>query len=144
MLLPCCLVALLFTGIVLSVPIASYDSFITPCLALRSPAMTKDIEESSLETPALAFRIFFVLHLLLFSLFSIVLGIFSLKTSLIPRLAGIFIALGAPIFWLGALVFSGNAASGNAVPALGAMLYGLGFMRLGWALSKEKRMAAAA
>jgi hypothetical protein len=51
--------------------------------------------------------------------------------------------------WLGALVFSQNAVFGNALTAAGRALSqalpdGLGSMRLGWALRKEKRVAAAA
>jgi hypothetical protein len=132
---------LAFLGTALSLPIAVWDSFIVPYLAVHAPDMIKQIEELSLETPVLAFRIIFFIAVITFSLGFMLIGLSILRSPRqvpkqsprVPRLAGGLLSIGAPLFWIGAIGFS-QSSLGNSVTMLGAVLFGVGLEWLGYVL----------
>jgi len=127
---------LAFLGTILSLPIATWDSFVVPYLARHAPDFITQIEEVSLELPVLVFRIIFFLTVLLFSLGFLLSGLTLIPERLVPMPVGICLAVGAPLFWVGALVFS-KGALGNLVTEAGALLFGVGLAGLGYKLIKH-------
>lgn len=121
---------LAFIGTVLSLPIAVWDSFVVPYLAKHAPDFIAQIEEISMETSVLVFRIVFFLTLLAFSLGFVLYGIAAIRLLSIPMLGGICLAVGAPTFWVGALFFS-QGSLGNLVTEIGAVLFAIGLVSLG-------------
>ncbi|WP_051050563.1 hypothetical protein [Pseudanabaena sp. PCC 6802] len=121
---------LAFLGTVLSLPIAVWDSFVVPYLAKHAPDFIAQIEEISMETPVLVFRIVFFLTVLAFSLGFVLYGIAAVRLLSMPMLGGICLAVGAPTFWAGALFFS-QGALGNLVTEMGAVLFAIGLVSLG-------------
>ena len=95
-----------FIGTVLSLPIAVWDSFVIPYLAKHAPDFISQIEEISVETPVLVFRIIVFLTVFIFSLGFFLCGISLVRTRMAPRVAGVCLAVGAPLFWIGALFVS--------------------------------------
>lgn len=122
---------LAFLGLVLSLPIAVWDSFVVPELAVHAPGLIELIEEGSMEAPALVFRGLVFLGIFVFSVGFGVLGVTGWRSGLWSGLTGLGLAIGAPLFWLGALVVS-QGPMGNGVTELGAVLFGVGMGRLGW------------
>lgn len=119
-----------FMGTVLSLPIAVWDSFVIPYLARHAPDFIVQIEEVSTETSVLVFRIIVFVTILLFSVGFILFGITSMGLYRAPKLVGIGISLGAPLFWIGAFVVS-KGAMGNRLTEIGAFLFGGGLLLLG-------------
>ncbi|HBB31618.1 MAG TPA: hypothetical protein DDZ80_15900 [Cyanobacteria bacterium UBA8803] len=70
------------------------------------------------------------LTIFIFSLGFILLGIALVLLRLLNLLSGICLALGAPLFWIGAL-FVSQEPMGNVVTEIGATLFGLGLILLG-------------
>jgi Na+/phosphate symporter len=66
----------------------------------------------------------------LFSLGFILYGIAIVQAQVAPLIAGVCLALGAPLFWMGALFVSKGPLS-NQVTEIGAVLFGLGLVMLG-------------
>ncbi|MBW4522760.1 MAG: hypothetical protein KME16_24230 [Scytolyngbya sp. HA4215-MV1] len=119
-----------FLGTVLSLPIAVWDSFVIPYLAKHAPDFILQIEEVSMETPVLIFRIIVFLTILIFSLGFLLYGISVMQMRIAPKMAGAGLAVGAPLFWIGALFFS-KGMLGNLITEIGAVLFGLGLLILG-------------
>jgi hypothetical protein len=119
-----------FLGSVLSLPIAVWDSFIVPYLASHAPDFILQIEEISTETPVLVFRIIFFLTVIAFSIGFIIYSISLVRLQLLPIVAGVCLALGAPLFWVGAIFISKTSLS-NIVTEMGAVLFGIGLVVLG-------------
>jgi hypothetical protein len=117
-----------FLGTALSLPIAAWDAFIVPYLAVHSPEMITQVEETSMELPVLTFRLIVYLTVAIFSLGFVLLGIAAIRSRIMPRTAGLMVLIGAPLFWLGAIIFS-QGSTGNAVTICGAVLFGIG---IGW------------
>lgn len=117
-------------GTVLSLPIAVWDSFIVPYLAVHAPDFISQIEEVSVETPVLVFRVIVFLTIFIFSLGFMVFGTELIRLRQLNQIAGICLALGAPLFWIGAL-FVSQGAIGNVVTEIGATLFGLGLILFG-------------
>ncbi len=117
-------------GSILSLPISAWDSFIVPYLAKHTPDFIAQIEEISIETPVLVFRIIVFLTIFIFSLGFILFGITAVRLHWLPKFAGVCISLGAPLFWIGAL-FVSKGSIGNAVTIAGALLFGIGLVILG-------------
>lgn len=121
---------LAFLGTILSLPIAVWDSFVVPYLARHAPDFIAQIEEISAETPVLVFRIIFFLTVLIFSLGFSLYGIAIIRTHIAPKIVGVCLAIGAPLFWLGAL-FVSKSSSGNLITTIGALLFGIGLVIFG-------------
>jgi len=119
-----------FIGTVLSLPIAVWDSFVIPYLAKHAPDFIPQIEEISTETPVLVFRIIVFLTVFIFSLGFILYGISLGKRSIAPIAVSVCLAVGAPLFWIGAL-FVSKGSMGNLVTEIGAFLFGVGLVILG-------------
>lgn len=133
-----------FLGTALSLPIAVWDSFIVPYLAVHAPKMIEQIEESSLETSVLTFRIVFFLTVITFSLGFMLLGISLMRMHLLLRVAGGLLMIGAPLFWIGAIAFS-KGSLGNVVTIIGAVFFGTGLVLLGYCLwSKVEKLVTTA
>ncbi|CAN1212181.1 hypothetical protein TUMEXPCC7403_18385 [Tumidithrix helvetica PCC 7403] len=122
-----------FLGTVLSLPIATWDAFAIPYLAKHAPDFILEIEENSMETSILVYRAIVFLTIFLFSLGFMLYGAAIAKSSQLLKFAGICLALGAPIFWIGAL-FVSKGSMGNIVTEIGALLFGLGLTVLGQSL----------
>jgi hypothetical protein len=121
---------LAFLGTVLSLPIAVWDSFIIPYLAKHSPDFILQIEEISTETPVLVFRIIVFLTVFIFSLGFLLYGISLVQTRIAPMVVGVCLAIGAPLFWIGAL-FVSKGSMGNLITEIGAFLFGVGLVIFG-------------
>jgi hypothetical protein len=119
-----------FAGVALSLPIAVWDAFIVPYLACHAPTMILDIEEISPEASVVVFRGIFFLTVLLFSVGFMLFGMAGGQSRFFSGLAGTCLAVGAPLFWIGAIVVS-KTALGNTVTILGAVLFGLGLIQVG-------------
>jgi hypothetical protein len=119
-----------FIGTVLSLPIAVWDSFIIPYLAKHAPDFISQIEEISTETPVLVFRIIVFLTVFIFSLGFLLYGISLIQTRIAPMVVGICLAMGAPLFWIGAL-FVSQGSMGNLITEIGAFLFGIGLVIFG-------------
>lgn len=119
-----------FIGTVLSLPIAVWDSFIVPFLAVHAPDLILQIEEVSVETPVLIFRTIVFLTVFIFSGGFVVFGISLIRLWFLNQVSGACFILGAPLFWIGALFFS-KGSMGNTVTEVGATLFGLGLILLG-------------
>ena len=85
-----------------------------------------------MELPVVAFRLIFFLTVITFSLGFVLLGIAAIRSRVMPRAAGLLVLIGAPLFWLGAIVFS-QGSTGNAVTIGGAVLFGVGISWFGYA-----------
>lgn len=121
-------------SVALSLPIAAWDAFIVPFLAVHAPDLIVQVEETSPELPVVTFRMLFFLTVITFSVGFVLLGVALRRLSTPLRGAALPLALGAPVFWAGAVIFSEGPA-GNAVTLVGAVLFGAGLARLGYALS---------
>jgi hypothetical protein len=131
-----------FIGTVLSLPIAIWDSFVIPYLAKHAPDFISQIEEISTETSVLVFRIIVFLTIFIFSLGFLLYGISLAQKRLVPMVSGLCLAVGAPLFWIGAL-FVSKGSMGNLITEIGAFLFGVGFMIFGVTLfSKPFRFAS--
>jgi hypothetical protein len=119
-----------FIGTLLSLPIAVWDAFVIPYLAKHAPDFIAQIEEISTETPVLVFRIIVFLTVFLFSFGYLFYGITLAKIGILPKLAAISLAIGAPLFWIGAFFFS-KGAMGNLVTEIGSFLFGVGLVIFG-------------
>jgi hypothetical protein len=125
-----------FLGTVLSLPIAVWDSFVVPYLAKHAPDFILQIEEISPETPVLTFRIIVFLTVFIFSLGFLLYGISIIRTSIAPVIVGICLAVGAPLFWVGAL-FVSKGSLGNLITEIGAFLFGVGLLIFGVTLFSQ-------
>jgi len=121
-----------FLGTALSLPIAAWDAFIVPYLAVHAPDMITQVEETSNELPVLTFRLIVYLTVIIFSIGFVLLGIATMRSRVLPRAAGLLVLVGAPMFWLGAIVFS-QGSTGNSVTIVGAVLFGVGMSWFGYA-----------
>ncbi|MBL1179029.1 MAG: hypothetical protein FWK01_28870 [Pantanalinema sp. GBBB05] len=119
-----------FMGTVLSLPIAVWDSFMIPYLAIHAPDLILQIEEVSVETPVLIFRTIVFLTVFIFSVGFVVFGIGLIRLRFLNQVSGACFILGAPLFWIGALFFS-KGSMGNIVTEIGATLFGVGLILLG-------------
>ncbi|KGF72049.1 hypothetical protein DO97_13615 [Neosynechococcus sphagnicola sy1] len=119
-----------FLGTILSLPIAVWDAFLVPYLARHAPDFIPQIEEISGEIPVLIFRMIIFLTVFEFSLGFMLYGVSALRSRLFPNIVGICLAVGAPLFWVGALVVS-QGSLGNTVTEMGALLFGVGLAILG-------------
>jgi hypothetical protein len=128
-------------GTVLSVPIAVWDAFIVPYLAKHAPDFIFQIEEISMETPVLVFRVLFFFTMLAFSLGFLLYGISAVRSHLLPTMMGLCLACGAPMFWVGAL-FVSKGSLGNLVTEIGAFLFGVGLVLLGATLLRQPLLIA--
>lgn len=126
-----------FFGTALSLPIAAWDSFIVPYLAHHALEMITQIEEVSMELSVLVFRLIFFLMALTFSLGFILLGVSALRSRTLPRVGGLLVLVGAPVFWLGAILFS-KGSLGNAVTIIGAVSFGVGIGWFGYGLWSQR------
>jgi hypothetical protein len=128
-----------FLGTALSLPIAVWDSFIVPYLAVHAPEMIEQIEELSQETPVLVFRITFFLTVITFSLGFMLLGISIMRRNalILSRVMGGLLVIGAPLFWIGAIAFS-KGSLGNLITIIGAVSFGIGLVLLGYSLQQKK------
>jgi hypothetical protein len=124
-----------FIGTVLSLPIAVWDSFIIPYLARHAPDFILQIEEISMETPVLIFRIIVFLTIFVFSAGFMMYGIAIAQTGIASVYVGLCLIVGAPLFWIGAL-FVSTTSLGNIATEIGAFLFGLGLINFGWSLIK--------
>jgi hypothetical protein len=126
-----------FLGTILSLPIAAWDAFLVPYLARHTPDFITQIEELSMEAPAVSFRIIAYLAVLLFSIGYILMGISMVRAGQsIKRVCGICLAVGASVFWIGAL-FVSNGPLGNTVTIFGALLFGIGLIIWGYLISSR-------
>jgi hypothetical protein len=125
-----------FIGTLLSLPIAVWDSFIIPYLAKHAPDFISQIEEISTETPVLVFRIIVFLTVFIFSLGFLLYGISLVQTRLVPKIGGVCLAVGAPLFWIGAL-FVSKGSMGNLITEIGALLFGVGLVIFGTILYSQ-------
>jgi hypothetical protein len=121
-----------FLGTALSLPIAAWDAFIVPYLAVHAPEMITQVEETSMELPVLTFRLIVYLTVIIFSLGFVLMGIAIIRSRVMPRIAGLMVLIGAPLFWLGAIIFS-QGPTGNIVTIIGAVLFGFGIAWFGYA-----------
>lgn len=119
-----------FIGTVLSLPISVWDSFIIPYLAVHAPDFILQIEEVSVETPILIFRVIVFLTVFIFSLGFVVFYIALIRLKFLNQVLGVFLLGGAPLFWIGALFFS-KGSMGNIITEIGATLFGLSLVMLG-------------
>jgi hypothetical protein len=124
---------LAFLSTVLSLPIAVWDSFVIPYLAKHAPDFIAQIEEISLEPSVLVFRIIVFLTVFMSSLGFLLFGLALIRTQVAPVMAGVCLAVGAPLFWIGAL-FVSKGSLGNLVTEVGALLFGVGLILLGYTL----------
>jgi len=127
-------------GTVLSVPIAVWDSFIVPYLAVHAPDFVLQIEEISVETPVVVFRIIVFLTIFIFCLGFILFGIESMRLQLLDKISSACLALGSPLFWIGAL-FVSKGPIGNLVTEIGGFLFGIGLLILGKNLFLHAKLA---
>ncbi|AFY75350.1 hypothetical protein Syn7502_03510 [Synechococcus sp. PCC 7502] len=121
---------LAFVGSLLCLPIAVWDSFVIPYLARHAPDFIAQIEETSTETSVLVFRVIVFLTIFIFSLGFILYGIALVQKRFVPILSGFCLAVGAPLFWVGAL-FVSKGSMGNLITDIGAFLFGVGFVFFG-------------
>jgi hypothetical protein len=119
-----------FIGTILSLPIAVWDSFVVPYLAKHAPDFIPQIEEISVETSVLVFRIIVFLTVFIFSLGFLLYGISLVQRRIIPMIVGVCLAVGAPLFWIGAF-FVSKGSMGNSITEIGAFLFGVGLVTFG-------------
>ncbi len=112
--------------------IAAWEAFIVPYLAVHAPDIITQVEQTSTELPAVTFRLIFFLTVITLSLGFVLLGIVAIGSRVMPRVAGLLVLVGTPLFWLGAVVFS-HGSTGNAVTIGGAALLGVGISWFGYA-----------
>jgi hypothetical protein len=124
--------SLSFLGTALSLPVAAWDAFIVPYLAVHAPEMITQVEETSMELPILTFRLIVYLTIIIFSFGFVLMGISIIRSRVMPRIAGLMVLIGAPLFWLGAIIFS-QGSTGNIVTIIGAVLFGFGIAWFGYA-----------
>ncbi len=117
-----------FLGNALSLPIAAWDAFIVPYLAKHAPDFITQMEELSMEAPAVSFRIIVYLAILLYSIGFILFGFSMIRSRrALKIISGICLAVGAPVFWIGALIVS-SGPLGNMVTIIGSVLFGVGLI----------------
>lgn len=104
------------------------ETFIFPTLALRVPGL--------FEAPPASFMVAILLGYLLFVLGYVLLGISIARSGILPRWAGLLLAGGAPLFVVG-------AATVQIVAIIGAVLFGVGWRWLGYALLGSQSSASA-
>lgn len=117
-----------FFGNALLVAGTFVDAFVLPVLALELP----DVFES----PPVPIAIALALTYLLFVLGYVLLGTAVIRSGVLPRWAGLMLAVGAPLFAVG-------VSTVQPLAILGAVLFGAGWMWLGYAVLPGRRAGAA-
>ena len=127
---------LAFTGTALSIPIATYDTYIVPTLAAYAPPLIDLINRTVGDPGITALHATYYLAIATFSLGFILLGLALRRASGVPRWGGPLMAVGAPLFWIG-LGFRGPGARESYVTMAGAILFGLGLIVVGQGLARR-------
>ena len=127
---------LAFTGTALSIPIATYDTYIVPTLAADAPPLIAFINQTVEEPAITAFHATYYLAIATFSLGFILLGIALSRVPGLPRWAGPLMAVGAPLFWIG-VGFRGLGERESFVTMAGAILFGAGLMVVGQGIARK-------
>lgn len=120
-----------FCGNALLVAGTFIDAFVLPTLALGLP--------EALENPPVSLMIALLLTYLLFALGYVLFGIVIMRWGVLSRWAGLLLAVGAPLFLVG-------VATVQPIAIVGAVLFGAGWMWLGFTMlsGKEALVARAA
>jgi len=127
---------LAFTGTALSIPIASYDTYIVPTLAAYAPPLI-DLMNRTVGDPGItALHATYYLAIATFSLGFILLGFALRRASGVPRWGGPLMAVGAPLFWIG-VGFRGPGARESYVTMAGAILFGVGLAAVGQGIARK-------
>jgi len=127
---------LALTGTALSIPIASYDTYIIPTLAAYAPPLI-DLMNRTVGDPGItALHATYYLAIATFSLGFILLGFALRRASGVPRWGGPLMAVGAPLFWIG-VGFRGPGARESYVTMAGAILFGVGLAAVGQGIARK-------
>jgi hypothetical protein len=128
---------LAFIGTALSIPIATYDTYIIPTLAADAPPLIAFINQTIEEPAIVAFHATYYLAIATFSLGFIMLGLALRRVPGVPRWAGPLMAAGAPVFWIG-VGFRGLGERESFVTMAGGILFGAGLIVVGQGLARRQ------
>jgi hypothetical protein len=112
-----------FFGNALLVAGSFIDAFVLPTLALKLPEV--------FESPPLPISIALALTYVLFLLGYVLLGTLIIRSGVLPRWAGLLLAVGAPLFVVGVDTL-------QLITLLGAVLFGIGWAWLGYVLVSDR------
>jgi len=112
-----------FFGNALLVAGSFIDAFVLPTLALKLPEV--------FESPPLPISIALALTYVLFLLGYVLLGTVIIRSGVLPRWAGLLLAVGAPLFVVGVDTL-------QLITLLGAVLFGIGWAWLGYVLVSDR------
>ena len=115
-----------FLGNTLLVAGSFIDAFVIPVLALKFPVVFED--------PPVPLSIALSLTYLLFVLGYVLLGTAIVRSGVLPRWAGLMLAVGAPLFAVG-------VATVQPLTVVGAVLFGVGWAWLGYMMVSGQSVA---
>lgn len=107
-----------FLGNILLVTGTFIDAFVLPSLALELP--------EAFEAPPVPIAIALSLTYLLFALGYVLFGTAVIRSGMLPRWAGLMLAVGSPLFAVGVTTV-------QPLTVVGALLFGVGWAWLGYA-----------
>ncbi len=116
-----------FVGTALSVGETYVEAFVLPALALEAPGLLERLEAGEVPAAIQPLMVSLLAGVALFILGYILFGITILRAGVLPRPAGLLLIIGAPLFTFGTQVH-------QAIATGGAVLFGAGFIWLGYAL----------
>jgi len=134
---------LAFTGTALSIPIATYDTYVIPTLSNYAPPLIELINQTVVDPGIAAFHATYYLAIATFSLGFILLGLALRRASGVPKWGGPLLALGAPLFWIG-VGFRGLGERESFVTMAGGIVFGAGLIVVGQGLARRRVLSTEA
>jgi hypothetical protein len=128
---------LAFIGTVLTYGLIVIEGFSWPTVGFYNPEAVHNFDPSLAAPRGSSLVFIFVLGVAIFAVGYIMFGIATMRARVLPRLGGLLIAIGAPIYFLGAPaipVLGPESVIVTVIETIGATAFGAGFAWLGYSL----------